>query len=178
MNENAAMSKNDAPDKSAKIPDWSREKPRRFWDPSRKLLQAIRRYQALGENGSFFSRVMQKRWVLAHRFWSVVAQADIPLNCKIEGGLMLPHPNGVVIHPNVTIGPNCLIMQQVTLGTRHGRDTPVLEGQVAIGAGARVLGAVTIGAYSLIGANAVVITDVPPYSIAVGVPARVKPRRN
>ena len=42
--------------------------------------------------------------------------ADIPLNCKLGGGLQLPHPNGIVIHPDAEIGPNCLLFQQVTIG--------------------------------------------------------------
>ncbi len=58
--------------------------------------------------------------MLRHRFWSVVTGADIPLGCRIGGGLLLPHPNGVVIHPDAAIGPNCLIFQQVTLGVTCG----------------------------------------------------------
>ena len=173
------MSNKAKPQISAEEPDWSREIPRRFWDPSRRLLRTIRRYQALATHSSLFARIKQKRWVLAHRFWSVVTQADIPLNCRIEGGLLLPHPNGVVIHPETQIGPNCLIMQQVTLGTRQGGGgVPSLEGHVDIGAGARVLGNVRVGAHSQIGANAVVTRDVPQRSTAFGVPALVKVRKD
>lgn len=83
-----------------------------------------------------------RRWVvLQHRFWSAVSGADIPLNCQIGGGLLLPHPNGVVIHPAAVIGPNCLIFQQVTLGTRGNTGAPVLAGHVDVGAGAKLLGA-------------------------------------
>jgi serine O-acetyltransferase len=115
-----------------------------------------------------------KRWaVLRHRFWSAVSGADIPLNCQIGGGLLLPHPNGVVIHPAAHIGPNCLIFQQVTLGTRGGGGAPVLKGHVDIGAGAKLLGAVSVGEHATIGANAVVLTDVPAHGVAVGVPAVV-----
>jgi serine O-acetyltransferase len=174
-----AMANAEGSNVSAQTPDWSREKPRKFWNPARKLLRSIRRYQALGAQSSPLSRIKRKWWVLQHRFWSVITQADIPLNCQIEGGLMLPHPNGVVIHPEARIGPNCLIMQQVTIGTREGGGgVPSIQGHVDIGAGARILGDVCIGEHSLIGANAVVTKDVPPHSIAVGVPARVKPRRN
>jgi serine O-acetyltransferase len=103
----------------------------------------------------------------------VVSGADIPLNCEIGGGLLLPHPNGVVIHPATRIGPNCLIMQQVTLGTRGGTEAPVLEGHVDIGAGAKVLGAVRLSADVNVGANAVVLHDVPPGATVVGIPARI-----
>lgn len=159
---------------SATDPDWSREAPRGFWDPSRKLLRSIRRYQAARGRGA---RMACRWWVLNHRFWSVITQADIPLSCRIAGGLKIPHPNGIVIHPASEIGPNCLILQQVTLGTTAAADgAPRLMGRVDIGAGAKVLGAITIGNNSLIGANAVVTRDVPAHSVAVGIPARAQPR--
>lgn len=85
---------------------------------------------------------------------------------------MLPHPNGIVIAPDAIIGPNCLLFQQVTIGT-DGRGVPTLGGHVDVGAGARLLGPIRIGEHAKIGANAVVICDVPPYATAVGVPARV-----
>ena len=117
-------------------------------------------------------RVMTKLWALQHRFWSVITGAEVPLECEIGGGLLLPHPNGIVIHPDCRIGPNCLIFQQVTLGIRRGPHTPVIAGHVDIGAGARVLGDVTIGEHSVVGANAVVMSSFPPGSIIVGIPGR------
>jgi serine O-acetyltransferase len=111
--------------------------------------------------------------VLRHRFWSVATGADIPLDVQVGGGLLLPHPNGIVIHPNARIGPNCLIFQQVTIGTREGSSAPEIGGHVDIGAGAKILGAVRIGDHVCIGANAVVLSDVPEGSTAVGVPAVV-----
>ena len=160
---------------SADIPDWSREaKAFWSWHPSRSLLASVRVYQK-ARSGSGPHRALV-RWVaiLRHRFWSVVTGADIPLNCRIEGGLMLPHPNGVVIHPEARIGPNCMLMQQVTLGTGGTlQGVPTLVGRVDIGAGARVLGGTTLGAHSIVGANAVVLIDVPAGATAVGVPARV-----
>lgn len=162
-----------APAVSATIPDWSREAPRRWWDPSRRLLRAIRRYQAARRRGGPAGRIAAKYWAVQHRFWSVVTQAEIDLNAEIGGGLLLPHPNGVVIHPAVRIGPNCLILQQVTLG--WGRDgVPALGGHVDIGAGARVIGAVRLGDHSTVGANAVVTRDVPAGKVATGVPAEIR----
>ena len=109
---------------------------------------------------------------MAHRFWSLLAQADISITARIGGGLMMPHPNGVVIHKDAVIGPNCLILQQVTIGT-NGKGVPVIGGHVDIGAGARIIGPVTIGDHARIGANAVVTRDVPAGRTAVGVPARL-----
>lgn len=160
---------------SATVPDWSREKPSgRGWQPSLGLLAAIRLYQ--NPSRSPLSRWVRKPWaVLAHRFWSVVTGADIPLNCRIGGGLLLPHPNGIVIHPDCVVGPNCLFFQQVTLGAAQG-GVPSLGGHVDIGAGAKILGPVRIGNHAVIGANAVVLCDVPAGATAVGIPARIIPK--
>jgi serine O-acetyltransferase len=122
--------------------------------------------------------LVRRWWVLQYRFWSVVTGADIPLTTPIGGGLLMPHPNGVVIHPDAEIGPNCLLMQQVTLGVGRSGGAPRLGGHVDIGAGARVLGGVTLGDHAVVGANAVVLTDVPTGHVAVGVPARIRPAKS
>jgi serine O-acetyltransferase len=158
---------------SAEIPDWSREVPRQFWDPGRKLLRVIRRYQVWSQRAGLLPAVIRKSLVFRHRFWSVVAGTDIPLNCQIGGGLLIPHPNGIVIHPDAKIGVNCLIFQQVTLGSRGRGGVPEIAGHVDIGAGAKILGSVKIGAHARIGANAVVIADVEPYGVATGYPAGI-----
>lgn len=158
---------------SAEIADWTREVPRGFWDPSRQLLQALRTYQKLKSRRGLVALILCKWAVLQHRFWSVVTGAEIPLNSRIGGGLLIPHPNGIVIHPDAEIGVNCLIFQQATVGSSGGgRGVPTIEGHVDVGAGARVLGKIRIGAHSKIGANAVVTGDVPPGSSMVGIPAR------
>lgn len=155
-------------------PDWSREAPRAFWDPGPRLLRSLRRYQHWKRRSGFWAGLMQRRWVASHRFWSVVSGADIPLNARIQGGLLLTHPNGVVIHPDALVGPNCLIFQQVTLGVGGPiPGAPSLGGHVDVGAGAKILGGVTVGAHARIGANAVVLCDVPAGATAVGVPARI-----
>ena len=84
----------------------------------------------------------------------------------------MPHPNGVVIHPDAEIGPNCLLFHQVTIGA-NGGGVPVLEGHVDVGAGAKVIGRLRIGRHAKIGANAVVLSDVPAGATAVGVPASI-----
>lgn len=158
---------------SAEVPDWSRESPRRFWDPGRKLLLAIRRYQYWRNRGGIVSALLCKWLVLRYRFWSVVSGAEIPLNCRIGGGLLIPHPSGIVIHDKAEIGVNCLIFQQVTVGSRGEGGVPVIEGHVDIGAGAKILGPIRVGAHATIGANAVVTKNVPSGTLAVGIPARI-----
>lgn len=155
-------------------PDWGREALKAGeWNPGKQLLASLRDYQRFASSSGSLA-VLRKKWaVVRHRFWSAVSGADIPLNAQIGGGLLLPHPNGVVIHPAARIGANCLIFQQVTLGTRGDGKAPVLGDHVDVGAGARLLGGIAIGADAVIGANAVVVTDVPPGATAVGIPARI-----
>ena len=83
---------------------------------------------------------------------------------------MIPHPNGIVIHPDARIGVNCLIFHQVTLGSRNADGVPEIGGHVDIGAGAKILGPVKVGAHARIGANAVVISDIEIGGTAVGYP--------
>ena len=159
---------------SSKSPDWSREyKPFFAWNPSRSLLASIRSYQSLAISNNPFKVILIKVSVLRHLFWSVVTGADIPINTQIAGGLLIPHPNGVVMHADVKIGPNCLIFQQVTIGSKNDSQPPTIGGHVDIGAGARVLGEIKIGNHAKIGANAVVLIDVPEGRSAVGVPAKI-----
>lgn len=147
---------------SAETPDWSREAcTASQWAPSRQLLSTIRDYQAARKSGGIQGEARAKLAVLRHRFWSAICGADVPLNSQLGGGLMLPHPTGVVIHPHAKIGPNCMLFQQVTIGTGPKPGVPTLAGHVDVGAGARILGGVKIGEHVVIGANAVVISDVP-----------------
>lgn len=161
---------------SATEADWSREAKRAFeWNPPRSLLAAIRSYQRHQARGPI-AALLRKWAVVRHRFWSAVTGADIPINTRIGGGLMIPHPNGIVIHVDSVIGPNCIIFQQVTLGLGHG-GVPTLGGDVSVGAGAKLLGKIQVGDHSVVAAMAVVTRDVPSDSLAIGMPARIEPKR-
>ncbi|MEY8212497.1 MAG: serine acetyltransferase [Gammaproteobacteria bacterium] len=153
--------------------DWAREIPRCFWDPSRKLLKSIRDYQGCKRRSGIVAVVGFKIAVLRHLFWSIISGADIPINCQLGGGVIIPHPSGIVIHPDASVGVNCLIHQQVTIGVNRGGGVPRISGNVDIGAGAKIIGDITIGTHALVGANAVVVKDVEAYSIVAGVPAKV-----
>jgi serine O-acetyltransferase len=158
------------------IPDFSRERGIRWSDPGPRILASLRGYQRWRHRWGLVGRVIARFYALSHRFWSVVGAAEIPLNSNIAGGLRLNHPNGIVIHPCARIGPNCLILQQVTIGEGRTPGHPTIGADVLIGAGAKILGGVTIGDHARIGANAVVLCDVPPYATAVGIPARIIPK--
>jgi serine O-acetyltransferase len=97
------------------------------------------------------------------------------LNCDIfcdlrHRDVFMPHPYGIIIHSKTQIGQRVVIMQQVTLGGRQlgVNEAPIIEDDVYIGAGAKVLGNVRIGRHAVVGANAVVTRDVPPGATVVG----------
>lgn len=162
---------------SSHQPDWNRERLHPGeWNPGKRLIACIRDYQRLQNASPLRLRLFRVIIVLRHRFWSAITGADIPLTCQLGGGLLLPHPNGIVVHPDARVGPNCLIFQQVTLGTLATGGAPVIGGHVDIGAGAKVLGDVAIGDHVVVGANAVVLKDVPSGAVAVGIPATWKRR--
>ncbi len=97
---------------------------------------------------------------------------EIPIGADYGGGLYIAHPVGTVVAAKA-MGENCTIIASVTIGMRNEWDFPVLGNNVFIGAGARVLGGIRVGNDSIIGANAVVIDEVPDGATVVGIPARV-----
>ena len=106
----------------------------------------------------------------------IITAVDINPGARIGSGVFFDHATGLVIGETAIIGDNCLIYQGVTLGgvsLEHGKRHPTLQNGVVVGAGAKVLGNITIGANSKIGANSVVVKDVAPNCTAVGVPARI-----
>lgn len=115
-----------------------------------------------------FSFILEK--LLRHLY-----NCELHSSMIVGNGLQLPHNGlGVVINPNSIIGNNVKIHQNVTIGGREGSGCPVIEDDVLIGAGAKVLGDIRVGCRAKIGANAVVLQNVPADSIAVGVPAIIK----
>lgn len=107
------------------------------------------------------------------RLWGIMLGCDI--GCSLPAGIMLPHPYGIVIHTKARLGKGVVVLHQVTIGARQVDDrVPVIEDAVFIGAGAKVLGGITVGHDSIIGANAVVTHDIPPGSTVIGINQIIK----
>ena len=110
------------------------------------------------------------------QFAKWITGIEIHPGAAIAGGFFIDHGMGVVIGETSVIGNNVTLFQGVTLGgtgKERGKRHPTLGNNIVIGTGAKVLGNITVGDNSYIGANAVVIKDVPPNSTVVGVPGRI-----
>lgn len=111
-------------------------------------------------------------------FW-VLCGADIPARTRIGAGLRLPHGGrGVVVHPRAVVGAGVVLYHGVTIGVRgvraKGVDVPTIGDNVMIGTGAVILGGVTLGDGCRVGANSVVLCDVPAGATIVGNPGVIR----
>ena len=121
---------------------------------------------------------------LTRVYYWIFAKLKILIACDIKTKLpestVITHPVGIVIGKNVELGENILIRQNVTLGRRrvshNSNSHPKLHDNVRLGAGAVILGNVTIGKNAIVGANSVVLDDVPPNAVVVGAPAKIVKR--
>jgi len=109
----------------------------------------------------------------------IVAGIELPCEAEVGRGLVIDHFGGIVVSGYAKFGDNCRLRSGVCVGLSRVEDpcAPVIGDNVDIGAGAKLLGRITIGDNVIIGANAVVTKSVPPNSIASGIPAVVRPRR-
>lgn len=108
----------------------------------------------------------------------ILTGVELPCEVKVGRNFVIDHFGGIVISGYSQFGDNCRIRNGVVVGLARVNSpcAPIIGNNVDIGSGAKLLGAIKIGNDVLIGANAVVISDVPDKSIAVGVPATIKPR--
>ncbi|MBO9670825.1 MAG: serine acetyltransferase [Sphingobium sp.] len=116
---------------------------------------------------------------VAYRRCRNVYGIELPHTVELGRRVVIEHQGGIVIHGACKIGDECIIRQNCTLGIRsldRLQDAPVLAERVNVGAGAVLLGAITVGEGAQIGANAVVLQDVPAGALAAGVPARIVAR--
>jgi serine O-acetyltransferase len=113
-------------------------------------------------------------------FNRVVFAVQLPAEAQVGRGVKLNYSGlGTVIHPRAVIGDRVVIGPGVVIGGRSEIwEVPVIEDDVEIGVGAKVLGPIRIGRGAIVGANAVVLNDVPPGAVVGGIPARVlRPRK-
>jgi serine O-acetyltransferase len=108
----------------------------------------------------------------------ILTGIELPCETQVGRRLRIEHCGDVIVSGDAVIGDDVVIRNGVTIGLRRigERGSPRIGNRVDIGAGAKLLGPISIGDDTVIGANAVVIGDVPPGSIAVGIPARSRPR--
>ena len=123
-------------------------------------------------------KTLSALYKLLFKLVQIVTGIELP--CEVETGrnFVIDHSGGIVVSGYARFGDNCRIRSGVCVGLSQAGDpcAPVIGHNVDIGAGAKLLGRITIGDNVLIGANAVVVRDVPSNSIAVGVPAIARPR--
>lgn len=113
-------------------------------------------------------------WILFRRVRNVYG-IEIPYSASVGRRVVFEHQGGIVIHGASIIGDDCIIRQGVTLGNRHldaPDSAPTLGRNVNVGAGAVILGDVSVGDDSMVGANAVVLNDVESEATVVGIPAK------
>lgn len=103
---------------------------------------------------------------------------ELPCEVPVGEGLRIDHTGGIVVSGFASLGHHCVLRNGVTIGLRNEAipAAPTIGNHVSFGAGSKCLGPITIGDYVEIGANAVVLQDVPSHHIAVGIPARILPK--
>ncbi len=116
---------------------------------------------------------------ILYKFVQIITGIELPCEVPIGRGFVIEHSGGIVVSGFASFGDNCRIRNGVVIGLARVQDpcAPQMGNDVDIGTGAKLLGNIRIGNRVRIGANAVVITDIPDDSIAVGVPAIIKPRK-
>ncbi len=155
-------------------------------DPAaRSWLEILTAYPGL--HAIWFYRAAHWFWVhrlywlgrLTSHFGRAMSGIEIHPGATIGPGFFIDHGMGVVIGETAECGANVTLYHGVTLGGtswKKGKRHPTLEDDVVVGAGAKILGPIRIGARTRVGANAVVVKDVPPDSVVVGIPGRVTHR--
>jgi serine O-acetyltransferase len=123
---------------------------------------------------SFAYRAM---FVAVRNFYGI----ELPYTAQIGRRVVFEHQHGIVVHGATVIGDDCIVRHGVTFGIRRMEnlsEAPVLGRNVNVGAGAKIIGKVSVGDGAAIGANAVVLHDVPPGALVIGAPARLVERKD
>ena len=134
----------------------------------------------MGIKSSLLRKPLSLLYRMLYRYVRNHYSIELFYTVKVGRRVVIGHQGAIVFHEHAEIGDDCLIRHGVTLGApsqRRSHEAPRLGRGVQVGAGAMILGNITVGDYAAIGANAVVTTNVPPYAKAVAAPARIVPAR-
>ncbi|NWJ23874.1 DapH/DapD/GlmU-related protein [Rhizobium sp. RM] len=135
-----------------------------------------RRVQEILEKVPVVGKPLRRIW-----WWltCLIFSSEIAIDTRTAGGLYIPHPYGIVIGA-ATLHANVTVLQNVTIGKRGKADAsdPVIGENVFLGAGCVVLGGVTLGKGSSVGANSVLLIDLPEGATAIGIPAKIRLAQN
>jgi serine O-acetyltransferase len=122
---------------------------------------------------------IRKPFSLAYKILFAMVRAvtgtELPCEAKVGRRLRIDHSHGIVISGDARLGDDVILRNGVTIGLRRAgvRGSPIIGDRADIGAGAKILGTIRLGNDVCVGANAVVLTDVPANSVAVGIPAHI-----
>jgi serine O-acetyltransferase len=120
--------------------------------------------------------LLRKAYGILNLFIPIVTGITIDCDMKVGRRFHIIHAGPLQIHPDTVFGDRCGVMHHVTIGVNMDGGVPRFGNDVFVGAGAVVVGEITIGDGARIAANSLVITDVPPDGLAMGVPARIYPQ--
>jgi serine O-acetyltransferase len=133
-----------------------------------------------GVRSAFFRKLCSAVYKILFKFVQIITVIELPCEAIVGRNFVIDHFGGIIVSGYARFGDNCRIRNGVVVGLRRIEEpyAPVIGNNVDIGVGAKLLGRIKIGDNSIIGANAVVLDDVPENAIAIGVPAMIKPRRS
>lgn len=141
---------------------------------SNKESIAIKLYRM--ENWCYKHKMRIAATVIYH-LMQIILGCTIPYSADIEEGVNIAHFHGIVIHQKSRVGGGTLLYQNCCLGGRNGKGGPVIGKNCIIGAGACILGEIVIGDNVNVGANSVVLEDIPDNCTVVGVPGKIVKRK-
>jgi serine O-acetyltransferase len=128
--------------------------------------------------------LIRKPFSMLYKFLEKIVEVltgiELPCEVPVGANFRIDHFGDIIISGYARFGDNCIVRNGVTVGLKNIEEkaAPSIGSNVSIGAGAKILGNITIGNNVDIGANAVVLVSVPDNSIAVGIPARIIPKKN
>lgn len=125
------------------------------------------------KNKSILLKLIYKIVSIIHKHHSSRYGVGLPFGTRIGGSFIMFHVSCIFINQNAVIGTHCALMQGVTVGGARGKGAPIIGDNVVLSAGCKIIGNVKIGNNVFVGANAVVVKDVPDGATVAGIPAKI-----